>query len=185
MRRFTIAVIFTALSAGSLLAQSVDGPKAGTWGGEGCLTYCGVSLLHFRDRNSAWLLGGNIYYSQEHVDESGPGLAPNSRGNQGIGADARLGMRFYSTTAERARPFLGLAATFGFSGGAGSHAYRYGATSELGAAYFFTPHLSLGLSGSLNLLEQIDHDSSGGFSANRRMFFGSIGMAQLLAAVYF
>jgi len=185
MRGAILGVIAVVSSWASASAQSEIGPKAGTWGGEGCLNYCGVSLLHFRDRNSAWLLGANVYYSQGHIDESGTTLPPSSRSSTGAGADARLGMRFYNTTAERVRPFLGLAATLGYSGVDNSNSYRYGATSELGASYFFTPHLSLGLSGSLNLTEQIDHDRSGGFITNRRMFFGSIGTAQLLAAVYF
>ena len=174
-------ILFTAPAA----AQSDSGPKAGTWGGEACVTYCGASLLHFRNSTSAWLFGISAFYARQHVDESGPTFPSFSNDDKIGGADVRFGMRYYRATEDRARPFLGLGAIAGLSGGGSTHALRYGVTSEMGTAYFFTPHLSVGFAGGLSLVAQNTTDNSGGFTSKRRFVSASFSGLSVLAAVYF
>jgi hypothetical protein len=184
MRRVILGLLTVALSAVPANAQSDAGPKAGTWGGEACVN-CGASLLHFRDPNSAWLLGLSVFYSQQHADQSGPTFPSFSNDDMNIGADVRFGMRYYRATQERARPFLGLGAIAGVSGGGSIHALRYGVTSEMGTAYFFTPHVSVGVAGGLSLLAENATDNNGGFTSKRRAFSAGFSGFQLLGAVYF
>jgi hypothetical protein len=184
MRRLAIVVAIALTGAAQARAQSDLGPKAGTWGGEACLN-CGASLLHFRNATSAWLLGLSVFYSQQHSDQSGPTFPSFSDDDKIGGADVRFGMRRYRATEARARPYLGLGAIAGLSGGGSTHGLRYGVTSEMGTAYFFTPHLSVGVAGTLSLIAQNTTDNSGGFTSKRRSLFAGFNGFSVLAAVYF
>jgi hypothetical protein len=176
-----VAVLFAVPAA----AQSDVGPKAGTWGGEACFNYCGAFLMRFRDPNSAWLFGITAGYAQEHLDESGPTFPGFSDDSKSFNSDMQFGMRYYRATQDRARPFLGLGAIVGVTGGGSTHAFRYGATSDMGTSYFFTPHLSLGVAGGVSLVAQTDRSNQGGNVAKRRAFFARFDGFRVLGAVYF
>jgi hypothetical protein len=184
MRRLALVLAAAFIVAAPLTAQTDVGPKAGSWGGEACFQ-CGASLMHFRDPNSAWLLGVNAFYAQTHTDLSGPISGPSARDSKGFSVNVQPGIRFYRPVENRLRSFLGLGAVLGFNGGGSSHGYRYGVSSEMGAAYFFTPHLSLGVAGTVSATAEHLRESDGGFSQTQRSFLAGFNGFQLLGAVYF
>ena len=136
MPRLSSVVLLALAALTSPMAAQDVAPPAGTWGAEASPDNR-VTLLRFRSTTSAWLVGLEAFHFRR--DESaGEDVSSSS-------VMLHLGMRGYRNPAERVRPFSGFSALMGyqdddFDGGA----IVLGASGELGAAYFFSRHISLG-----------------------------------------
>jgi hypothetical protein len=154
MPRFLAAILVMAmLATPPLSAQNDTTPSAsgdttgdfrpGQWGvrflTDGALY--GVGALHFTAPQTAWLIEG--YVAANYQEQNGS----NSNG-QTIALIA--GKRWYGERHSRVRSIGGAGVLAGFSRGYSSttddanESYSGGIYGELGAAVFFTPHLSLG-----------------------------------------
>jgi hypothetical protein len=162
-------------------AQS-EGPVAGTWGAEAA-NGGSAALLRFRSPNSAWLLGFNGAYARVVSEFTNPVTGPTESTDEDWFAQTRVGMRWYSTSETRLRRFSTLAATVGYNGGDGA-GWVLGASGELGAAWFFTPHVSLGTSAELSA-SRLTGDTNGSSSFLREYLSVQVSGFRLLGAVYF
>ena len=165
------------LAAAPLAAQDIA-PRGGTWGAEvnvGDGTE--VSLLRFSSPSRAWLLGLSFTASRERSDASGTTVDRNT----GFVA-AKLGHRWWSgTTAERLRPFTGLGVGGAYSSTSTSRQHTGFVYGELGATYFFSPHVSLGAAGNAQVL--YGEDQFGTLLTRRWLVRGTL--VRLSAGVYF
>lgn len=183
MRRSILAALFSIVLPATAAAQE-RGPQRGTWGGELCFN-CGATLLRFRDSTSAWLLGFDGRYWQARTEStSGFGRA-FSGGEAAFFIDLSTGLRFYRLTSTPARPFISLRALAGVVGGPDMHGSSYGAGVDMGTAYFFSPHLSLGVFGAFSAVQSVRTTRSGSASSRSRIFTAGLTGANLLASVYF
>ncbi len=170
VRRSVVAavVMFLPLVPGSvLMAQRAGAPTGGTWGGEaGVGNGIGqsASLLLFQSARWALLAGGSV---ESSAFDNG-GLIGTRRTTI---TSLRLGARRYARTGLGVRPIAGLGLTI-FDGT--SIDTNVGAYGELGAVYFFNPHVSLGASAEANI------GTAGGNGTN----FG-VSLGRLIGAVYF
>jgi hypothetical protein len=140
------AVIVLALIADTANAQT-EGPKAGTWGAEAS-TGPSASLLKFRTDKSAWVFGINALYQQENEETTTPGVTLD----QDITlVQARLGIRRYGLARDRMRPFSTLSGIIGYQDLSFEQGWEVGAAAEVGASWFFSPHVSLGAAGDVSL----------------------------------
>jgi len=152
-RCITVLLIMLAAISAPSRAQSVvepAGPRAGTWGAE--LSYygfTGVSLLRFTSASTAWLLGADFAAGQTTQDY--PDFTGTSRETDALGfVRLSAGRRWYKgDPAVRLRPLVGGGLSGSYYTGSGSRDVLGGAYGEVGASYFFTPHLSLGAAGEL------------------------------------
>lgn len=168
------------------LAAQDRGPtiRRGTWGGEICFN-CGIALLRFRDSTSAWIFGFNGQYAQNSSTFT-PNAAPAQTDNQAtLSFTVSAGLRFYRVTSTPARPFISVSAMAGGNISPDEQGNSYGAAADMGTAYFFTPHVSLGVSGRLTAVESLTRSSSGGGRYRARAFVARLNGANLLASVYF
>jgi hypothetical protein len=164
----SIGALAVAVVSSNGRAQA-ETPAPGAWGVEGSLS--GANMLKFRSASSAWVLG----FDGAFVHQADDGTV----GNQNVGTmNLRAGFRRYSVRAGRVRPFSTISAILGFASDGGGDRLTAGPVAELGAAYFFSPHVSLGGSGSLSAIYQA---RGGGFST----FALSARAFSLLGAVYF
>jgi hypothetical protein len=154
-------------------------PARGSWGGELCFS-CGVTLLKFRDTTAAWLLGFSGQFTRIRVEQNAVPTPPPE--DQWV-AIAHLGHRWYGRSSTPFRPFYSLAGTIGADGG-GSTGLVYGGTADLGGAWFFSPHLSLGTAGVLDVMHRTFEDQAGTFTFRERMWTAALTM-NLMASVYF
>ena len=159
-------------------AQS-EGPSTGTWGIEGSTG--SASLLRFRSTSSAWVLGGNASLQRVDVPEFDPATGQSTTTETFGTAQVRLGIRRYGTPREGVRHFSTISGLLGYNhSSSSSDGWILGASADLGAAYFFSPHVSLGGAGELNA--SYGTGSSGGFGDRFAVSFAGI---RLLGAVYF
>lgn len=183
MRRRVVVVPAVALAVvsfvGTVQAQEPTGPVAGTWGAE-ARGFFGASVLKFTSPASAWLLGGAGHY----VTESSTGAVGSSSSDEHVSASVRLGYRRYRHADRPLRPYTTLSAIGQFYRQY-SRVWGAGGAAEVGAAYFFSPHFSLGASGELHVLHMRRRSTSGGATATSRSLFVGTNGVQLLAAVYF
>jgi len=172
MRRLAIVLVLALLSAAPAVAQSDLGPKAGTWGGETSFGSSG-SLLRFRSPTSAWLIG--LSTSLAVITSSGSATPDEHTFN----ANARFGIRYYGDATQRARPLMTLSALVAYQD-FGSTVLGLGGAAEVGGVYFFSPHLSLGVAGNLNV-QQIRQR----FGSRDKILLVQFSGFQVLGAVYF
>ena len=160
------AMSFCAALSGQPAART-GAPVAGTWGGEASVgTGQGASLLLFQSPRWALLAGGTIQSTTSTF--VGGDVAGTNRFTL---TALRVGARRYGRSGLGIRPIAGLGLLVAGATGDGTQVGGYG---ELGAAYFFNPHVSLGASAELNILAR----DGGGTS------FGAT-LARLTGAVYF
>jgi hypothetical protein len=149
------AALGTALP--SLNAQALTdsiAPRGGTWGAEA--TYGGggpgATLIRFSSPRTAWLAGVMFTGLRETIDAYAfPGMGNPTRETHTMATmDARLGHRWWSSDAgARVRPLTGIGVLGALGRYPTSRSWDVGGYAELGATYFFSPHVSLGASGEL------------------------------------
>jgi hypothetical protein len=145
-------------------------------------TNVSASLLRFQSSGAALLLGIATNYAHQQRTSTVP--AGNESSNQ-YRIDLRVGARKYASTDARVRPFVTVSGLGGTSQTFGRE-WHAGADLEIGAAYFFSPHVSLGGSGSLSALYSHAHaDFASGDIETTKTFSMSGGYFRLLGAVYF
>ena len=178
MPRFTCVVLLSFAALTSRLDAQEVGPQAGTWGAEAGHDNR-VSVLRFRSTTSAWLLG----FDAGHISRQDDGDQDQSSSSISL----RLGIRGFRNPAERVRPFSGVSALIGytdndFEGGS----MVFGGSAEVGAAYFFSRHVSLGsafdLSGSYYRSERPDFPTGAPVDVSTLIVRAAI---RFMGAVYF
>jgi hypothetical protein len=151
-RRTVGHFILLGAFAGTVGAQTTDSliPRGGTWGAEFTPLFSGGALLRFASPTRAWLAG--LDFSTSNRDQS---PAPNAAGGYRLSNfRGQIGHRWYRATSggERAAHLrviygLGVIGTIAETAHDGTQDYRQwsaGGYGELGAAWFFTRHVSLG-----------------------------------------
>jgi hypothetical protein len=154
-------------------SAQTEGPVAGTWAVEGG-PFGGGGLMHFRSPTSATMIGVSAYFTRMD-DGSGSALTF-------VSSQLRLGLRSYGESRNNVRRFSTLSGILGFErdDNPGENTWLVGAAWEIGAAYFFTPHVSMGGSGDLNATYGFGGGAGGGDRAGI-----SISGFRLLGTVYF
>ena len=160
MRRVGLVVIASVLLSAPVVAQSDVSIKPGTWGIE-TSSILEVALLHFGSPSRAARFAVSARY--EHIDDANN---TNSSGNVFTTA-FRVGVRSYrGATSDRYKPFTTVSLLGGYSNGNGFNRWQAGVAADLGASYFFSPHVSLGGFGEVSAAyEDIDF---GSFSSGHR-----------------
>jgi hypothetical protein len=171
---------------GPLAAPDSAGPRPGAWGAEGGIgSGQSATLLRFRSSTSAVLIGLDASWfdtSEELPDVGGTRTQRNTYAN----LMARIGVRGYQTTASAARPFTSVGVIAGYTQDPGGPGWTAGAFGELGASYFFSPHVSLGAAGGLQVTySRTRREFSAAETLSRRQFGVQANAVRLLGAVYF
>jgi hypothetical protein len=176
----TIALVApTALAAQS--AERKGGPEKGTWGAEaqvGSSTTIGggvgdgAAVLRFVSPSTA-LVGGFSFSRTDFQSEMpNPTTVFTAAGFTTVAL--RAGFRRYAGTGIGLRPVYGAGALFSRNSVFGvSASNNVGGYGEAGAAWFFNPHVSLGVLGGVSAIKLDDGWSVGGT------------LARLTGAVYF
>lgn len=155
----TVALPF-ALSA---QAARSGAPVEGTWGAEASVgSLEGAALLRFLSPRWAVVASASVSSREGFLGSSG---------DRSTFTSLRVGARRYARTGLGVRPLVGFGLTLSDGPGSFSAVGGYG---ELGAVYFFNPHVSLGGSGDIS----ITWPDGGGTNFN-------ISIARLTGAVYF
>jgi hypothetical protein len=193
------SALATALLAAALLvpmpaahaqaALDSIAPRAGSWGGEAVYGGApGASLLYFSSPRAAWLAGLTFSVSHETADVTTlPGATATESGYT-AGVDARLGRRWWSADPRaRLRPLTGLGILGGLTSFQFGRTWSAGAYGELGATYFFSPHVSLGASGELAAGYGEDRFATGTVGPDRVTTRWTLrgNLARIAAGVYF
>jgi hypothetical protein len=182
-----VATLFASHSAIAQAARDSIGPPQGAWGAEASYgPSTGVSLLRFSSPRTAWLLGAFVYLGQEASDQSTQTGITRST-NTTASLNVRVGRRWWTGEPnERMRPFVGLGVAGGFSKFGNTRTLEGSAIGELGATYFFGPHVSLGTAGELSVARGHDRYVSaiGPALATDRWYLRG-NLARFNAAVYF
>lgn len=165
-RRLALLVVAFAAATRILGAQQTPDPvmpRAGSWGAEAVLsTGVGANVLRFTSPTSAWLAGLSFSLTHQTDDMSAFPGGTNQSGWVGFTA-ARLGRRWWSgDRGERIRPLAGLGVLGGLSSGVGFQSWNAGGYGELGATYFYSPHVSIGAAGELTAVYSRDRSLGGG-----------------------
>ena len=186
------AVVAHAHTAAAQAPADSVMPRAGSWGAEA--TYGGApaaTLLRFTSPSAAWLVGASFSVSHESV-ESPTATSPTTQvitDDRVITfVDARLGRRWWAGDARsRLQPLRGLGLAGSYSDYGFATTYSVGAYGELGATWFFTPHVSLGASGELLAAYGQDRQATGASQPDRVTTRWSLrgNLARVSAAVYF
>lgn len=182
MRPALLAVALVAVFPLTVAAQQEQGPTRGTWGVEGS-SRLGGSLLRFRSPASAWVMqvGGGYM----HVSQDGPTAFLSPPADNQVDATLRFGLRRYRRTQDQARPFTTLSIVGGYEDVFRMRTWTAGVSGDVGAAYFFTPHVSLGGAGEL----EVDHSwrttESGSGPVRQRILIASFNGFRLIGSVYF
>jgi len=178
-----------AVSVPSLArAQSADrkgGPEKGTWGAEASVggnvaqsAGEGGSLLRFVSPGTA-IVGGVAFSRISSDSRTTRNLGPDGQGMSVLFTSAfssvavHAGLRRYTRTGLGLRPVFGGGLLFARSSVAERSDNNVGGYAEGGAAWFFNPHVSLGVLGGLSAVRR-----EGGWSAGGTL-------ARLTGAVYF
>jgi len=180
--RLVVYVGSLLLLASAALAQEVVGPRAGAWGFE--VSGSGASLLKFRREQSAWLVGA--YANYRNTDREASTLSGSvAETEASVTMSARIGLRKYAHTDRRARPFVAPFA-FGAIGLATEQdSWNAGVGVELGAAWFFSPHVSLGGSAELAGGYGRSQTRGTGYQSDTRTLSIQFPGLRFIGAVYF
>jgi hypothetical protein len=193
LRPALLAVALT-LAAPAVHAQSASantGPRAGSWGAEATYgEFSGASLLRFSSSDAAWVLGLSGYAERRTVEQqifNGVGYVTTKESQNVDFVTARLGRRWWGGDARTGfRPLTGVGITGGVGQQPSFRQWNAGTYGELGATYFFSPHVSLGATGGLELTYGQDRFNSGSGSTDhtdRWIVRGNL--ARVSAGVYF
>lgn len=163
------ALVLVASGAWSVVsvAQSAartGAPVAGTWGGEAAVgDGQSASLLRFQSARWALLAGG--------ITRSIPASPFDGASGRFTVSALRVGARRYAGSGLGMRPIVGLGLSVG---GATGQNTQFGAYGEIGAMYFFNPHVSLGVTSEA---------SFGGREGGGTSY--EVSLARLIGSVYF
>jgi hypothetical protein len=190
-RHFLVGVA-TLIVSHAAAAQAVPdsiGPRQGTWGVEASYgPLSGASLLRFSSPRAAWMLGAYFAIGQETSDEPLDFIGNTTRRTHTLGAlEVRVGRRWWSGALNEAmRPFVGLGLGGRYASYSNSRSTEGSVNGELGATYFFGPHVSLGGSGELAVIRGQDRyvNATGPTMTNDRWYVRG-NVARLNATVYF
>jgi hypothetical protein len=146
------------------------GPREGTWGAE-----VGTASLDIRLPTATLLR----FFSPTMALQVGAGAALATGDESTTAFQLRLGVRRYAARNAPLRPIIGggVVASLVDQGGQFGNDTAIGAYGEAGAAYFFSPHFSLGAVGELSVT------SESNLGQNSIRFRGTL--ARVIAAVYF
>jgi outer membrane protein W len=149
----------------------------------------GASVLRFSSPRTAWLLGVSFAVGQETTDEPVDFITgATTRSTSTVGTvEVRAEHRWWTGELSQAlRPFVGLGLAGRYATANNARMNEAGAFGELGATYFFSPHVSLGGAGELAIVR--DHygfDSATGAGPTQDSWFVRGDVARITAAVYF
>ena len=185
-----------------IAAQQTDSlfPHRGTWGAEFAPITTGGALLWFMSARSAWVAGLDL--STSHTDLPTLDAVTITTSSSTSTLRVQLGHRWYRSVAggngRHLRPTVGL-------GVAGTmtrfdiadrfqHAWTAGGYGEVGAAWFFSPHFSLGAVSMLQATKGRQRQTVTTIGPNLQpiqttqttnVWSVSANLARVLAAVYF
>jgi hypothetical protein len=190
-RSYLVAAATLIASRGAVAQTAPDsiGPRQGTWGVEA--TYgpsVGASVLRFSSPRSAWILGVSFSVGQETADVPLDFLGNTTPKTITVGTvGVRAGHRWWRGELNQAlRPFVGLGLGGQYTNANGARMNEASAFGELGATYFFSPHVSLGGAGDLAIArEHYRYENSTGPAETRDSWYFRGDVARLTAAVYF
>ena len=172
-------VVTVPLLAHAQSAERKGGPEKGTWAAEasvggsfGQSSGEGGSLLRFVSPSTA--IVGGFGFSRSSVESRAVNGEFTSVFNAAFTTTAvQVGLRRYAGTGLGLRPVLGGGLLFARQSVDDASENNFGGYAEGGAAWFFNPHVSLGVLGGVSAAKQ-----RGGWSAG-----GSL--ARLTGTVYF
>jgi hypothetical protein len=145
MRRLSFGLAFfgSIMLCASAGAQK-EGRRLGSWAFEGGISAAPI-LLHFRSPSSARAFGLTAQYTRSESERSLVGGGTTADTDENTVVDLRVGLREYRSVTRRVERFWTVSGTVGLEqnslSGSGP---RLGASGDMGAAYFFTPRVSLG-----------------------------------------
>jgi hypothetical protein len=133
------------------------------------------------------MLGAFFVVGQETSDQFAPSGILTRNTNTIGSVELRVGRRWWTSfTNEPMRPFLGLGIGGRFAQFSGVRTTEGSVNGELGATYFFSPHVSLGATGELALVRGQDrYANPTGPSQTADHWYLHGNVARLNAAVYF
>ena len=147
-----------------------------------------VGVLRFSTLTRAWVLDASANYSHQTATAT---AVPDQSANS-VGLSARLGPRWYHAEYERVVRFVGVGITgsyFGNSQTANSadrgESWSAGVYGELGLQYLFTPHLALGVRGSVLASRYSNYNTQNGTTSRLTSYSLSLGSPQVIGAFYF
>lgn len=181
-------IVPSLLLAQEIPARDTLGPRAGVWAAEvGVGTGVSGTLLRFRSPATAWLLGIEGFVAESREEMTNPFTGDETVTSTQLDLSGRIGLRRYRTTQSALRPFTSAGLAGGLTRFNGSRGWAAGVFAELGATYFFSPHVSLGAVGGLQasygrVRGEFQPD---GFSFRARRITVSGNAVQVLGAVYF
>jgi hypothetical protein len=190
-RSYLVAAATLVASRGALAQAARDsiGPRQGTWGVEASYgSFSGASLLRFSSPRAAWMLGAAFAVGRETSDETIDFFGNTTRTTRTQGSVAvRAGRRWWTGGLDEAmRPFVGLSLGGGYTTFSSARQTEGSVIGELGATYFFGPHVSLGGAGELAIVREHDRlDNPAGPGLTHDSWFVRGNVARLTAAVYF
>jgi hypothetical protein len=184
--------LFLANTAHAQAASDSISPRPGSWAAEANYGDSdGASLLYFSSSHAAWVLRANFNVGSETQDEPQLGFGGTTTTTSTTstvgGVSLQLGGRWWSgEPTARLRPFTGLGVIGQYSAASNSRTSAVGAYGELGATYFFSPHVSLGAAGELDLTSahnRYGSDDSTLLKTSAWRFSGNL--VRFMATVYF
>jgi hypothetical protein len=182
------ATLIASRGAVAQAARDSIGPRQGAWGVEASYGGAvGASLLRFSSPRAAWMLGASFAVGRETSDDVNP-FGPTTRSTNTLGSvEARVGRRWWTGALNEAmRPFVGLGLGGRYTTFSNTRTYEGSLIGELGATYFFGPHVSIGGAGELAVVRGQDRYSNpAGPNLTTDRWYLRGDVARLTAAVYF
>ena len=179
------ALCAPSLARGQDTTGTVAGPGPGTWGAElGVGGGQSAALLRFRSPTSAILIRGEAMWveiSEERLTIDGVQTQRYTL----TSITARFGVRRYQGPGARVRPFSSVGVLAGYAQNPSGPGWTGGAFGDVGATYFFSPHVSLGAAGGLEATFTSSTQQINAQSLTRRQIGVRASAVQLLGAVYF
>ena len=187
---YLVAAATLIASRGAIAQAPRDsiGPRPGTWGAEASYgSGTGVSLLWFSSPRAAWMLGASYTFGEETSDQTAPAGGTIRSTNITGSLNLRVGRRWWSGELNAPmRPFVGFGVGGGLSRFSNVRSAEGSVNGELGATYFFGPHVSLGAAAELAVVRGHDrYISSFGPEQKSDRWYVRGNLARLTAAVYF
>ena len=175
----SVLAVCVASGAHAQSSERKGGPEKGTWGAEastgGSLSQeggQGASLLRFVSPRIAFVGGASFWrYSSENTTTVGNVTSVFKTAITNVALQA--GLRRYGGTGLGLRPVVGGGLLVSRQGFSESTDTSVGGYFEAGAAYFFNPHVSLGVLGGVSAAKREAGWSTGGT------------LGRLTGAVYF
>ena len=188
-----VAVVGMFLVNSAAVAQTATdsiAPRAGTWAAEASYGGGGAaSLLYISSPRAAWLLRATFSVGSQTLDEPqfAGGVTTTTRTTSALrNFSLAAGRRWWSgEPSARLRPFTGLGLTGRYSAASDARETDVGAYGELGASYFFSPHVSLGAAGELDAGVTSSRFGSSALDAKARSWMVSGNLVRFMATVYF